>query len=382
MNRLCVVLLCAFCATAAVPACSNGSTEAVAAKAIEPNLAPNTVNTKLGEDFIDGAGRLWKCTGKASFQNINPEGIFARLGSTDTGGPSAGPAASLTLSELAERIRPVRLVGEYEYRLAEPDTLVAKRILAMQAPPPTQGNNVGPPPPPPFELKSDIQPAAIIYDPNDTRWLYYPGYATAFGRISQDCTFTLIGPSTALSAAHCFYQCGAWINGGLLHLAAYNHGSSESSAVFPNGSSGWYADSLTIPGGWFNGAGSSNCGSQTPLSHSGWDDDYAVLEFAPTRYPGNWSGWMGTELLSIGTQWIVGYNVGYQANPPASAKWSQWAAQGTYSFLDGARYIHYMDVYGGESGACIYNLKDPLVCFLHYTHSHFHGTAARVDAAA
>jgi V8-like Glu-specific endopeptidase len=326
-------------------ACGAGSEPSDSPVSTIPEaLGPNSASVVLGQDFVDADGRLWTCMGKAKTIDVaDPDAMFAN-GESGTPAPAA-PSAPPTLAELADLIRPVRLIGGYEYRLAEPDTLVAQRILAMQTAPATDGHSVATTAA--TATSSDLHPQFIIG--TDDRWL--APATSQYGRVQQNCTFAMIGPSTASCAAHCFYQHGAWITpGGLLYLSVYNFGGSPSNAVFPNGSSGWYADSLTIPSGWVSGAGADNP-IQTPSSHGGMDYDFAILEFSPSRYPGYASGWWGTKQSSTGTLREVGY-------PADKVTWSQWEIGGSYYSQSGARYVHYMDIAGGESGSCFYDVID------------------------
>lgn len=120
--------------------CASEDAPAPAVRRPGHSLGPTTTNAVLGTDYVDTDGRLWKCMGPAKFT------------SGDAGGPadpviadgSAPPNQALsyenmTEDELAEKVRPVRLVGGYEYRLAQPDYALARKIRAMKVPPPTDG---------------------------------------------------------------------------------------------------------------------------------------------------------------------------------------------------------------------------------------------------
>ena len=64
---------------------------------------------------------------------------------------------------------------------------------------------------------------------------------------------------------------------------------------------------------------------------------------------------MGTAQSSTGNQELIGY-------PTDKVTWSQWYTVGTYSSTSSARYVHYLDVFGGESGACIFSTPSPFYC--------------------
>lgn len=154
----------------------------------------------------------------------------------------------------------------------------------------------------------------------------FPGSANAY--LTQTCTATMIGPSTALSAAHCFYQNG-WIAS-----RSITFGADTVAPTAPFGS--FLADSLTLPGAWNN---------------TEWDWDFAVLEFSPTRSPGRDTGWFGTAMEFSGVRWIVGYP--FDKPTPSS-----WIKGGTYTASPGSRYEHNIDIVSGDSGACAYNVDD------------------------
>ena len=334
-------------------ACSSATERSGLDNAVPPPevvLAPTSASVTLGSDFHDAAGRLWTCTGKAKFENIDPEAMLKNANKGPSSISSPGPVPPTTVAELAEQLRPVRLVGEYEYRLAEPDTALAEKIMAMATPPETPGRMPSTEALAGFDLSTSVSPQHVFYWPNDDRTAYYPGAASAVGHLSQVCTIAMIGPSTALCAAHCFYSQGAWINGGVVAMAARNYGSSSSTASTPYGT--YNSDSVTIPGAWISGAGAlgSSQSGASPAAHPAMDWDFAVLEFAPTRSPGNQVGaWFGTS-----TNRASGYLQNIVAYPSDKPYRSQWRVSGYYSSQSGARFVNYMDIYGGESGACVY----------------------------
>src|SRR5262249_56924227 len=116
--------------------------------------------------------------------------------------PAAGPdLRTLSRETLAERLRPRRLVANIEYQLEKPDFEIADLILGMKAAPYTEGSQ------PTHEGPAFAKPKFIV-GPDDRRRLdtprFFPGSANAY--LSQNCTATMIGPSTPLGAPHCFYQ--------------------------------------------------------------------------------------------------------------------------------------------------------------------------------
>ena len=285
-------------------------------------LGPTSANA-TGADFIDANGRRWISSGPAVFRALDV--ATTEVHDAAAREPAGPPIESLSVSELAERLRPRRLVGGYEYRLAEPDFELAERILAMPKAATVEGHQ--PTEPIALGVETGVLPQFVI-PPTDDRvpiWTTTTFPARPFAYLGQSCTATLIGRSTALCAAHCFYQNG-WIS-----TPGITFGANTSAPTAPYGT--YNADSLTLPGAWNN---------------SEWDWDFAVLEFSPTRYPGNSTGWFGVEQNATGTNWIIGY-------PNDKPIPSPWISNGTYTAFPGSRYEHNIDIMPGESGACSYN---------------------------
>jgi len=139
----------------------------------------------------------------------------------------------------------------------------------------------------------------------------------------------MIGPSTALCAAHCFYQNG-WITS-----AGITFGADTVAPTSPFGT--FLADSLTLPGAWNN---------------TEWDWDFAVLEFSPTRPDlGRQTGWFGTGENFNGWKIMIGY-------PNDKPVPSPWIKGGTFTAAPGSRYEHNIDVISGDSGAGVYDSGD------------------------
>ena len=139
----------------------------------------------------------------------------------------------------------------------------------------------------------------------------------------------MIGPSTALCAAHCFYQNG-WITS-----TGITFGADTVAPTAPFGT--FLADSLTLPGAWNN---------------TEWDWDFAVLEFSPTRPDlGRQTGWFGTGQNFNGAKTMIGY-------PNDKPVPSPWIRSGTFTAAPGSRYEHNLDVIPGDSGAGVYDNGD------------------------
>jgi V8-like Glu-specific endopeptidase len=288
-------------------------------------LGPASVDA-IGEDFIDAWGRRWLAVGEVVPQEIDVAAMDERRTVDHVSPPEPDPL-TLSIEELAEKLRPRRLVGGYEYRLEQPDYEVAARILAMDEAPRTKGFR------PPESDARFIVPGgtARIQLTTPREW---PGSGNAY-LAPQNCTATMIGPSTALCAAHCFY------NGGWITSRDITFGANNVAPTAPFGS--FLADSLTMPGAW----------DRAPTSPgSGWDWDFAVLEFSPSRPNlGRTTGWFGAEEKMSGAQTIVGYPI----DKPVPTSWSKG---GTYTASPGSRYEHNIDAVPGDSGAGAYNSEE------------------------
>jgi len=300
-------------------------------------LGPSSEH-EAGQDFTDARGRRW-----VAAERINPRevDILETEQERRTPDPAAAVAPdprTLSRDDLARALQPRRLVGEYEYRLDEPDYEVADQILNMAQAPSTDGA---------WGDKSAYArakyltgpgfsgpPAGFVVGTDDRRRIDSPQFypASAFAYLSQGCTATMIGPSTALCAAHCFYQNG-WIS-----TASVTWGANTSAPTAPYGSAVF--DTITMPGQW---------------NSNEWDWDFAVLEFSPTRPDiGRQTGWFGTAQNFNGGKTMIGY-------PSDKPVPSSWIKSGNFTAAPGSRYEHNIDVIPGDSGAGTYDNVDSRV---------------------
>jgi len=284
-------------------------------------LGPSSTDA-TGKDFTDARGRLWLVVGKIVSQAMDIAESEKERRNADSYPPAEPHPLTLSREHLADKLRPRRLVGGFEYRLEKPDYDVADMILAMKAVPDT-GSSSG-------DAHATVKPKFIIGPDNRRRVdtpRVFPG--SAFAYLSQGCTATMIGPSTALCAAHCFYQNG-WINS-----KSITFGADTAAPTAPFGS--FLADSLTLPGAW---------------NATEWDWDFAVLEFSPSRPDlGRQTGWFGTGQNFNGAKTMIGY-------PSDKPVPSSWIKGGTFTASPGSRYEHNLDVIPGDSGAGTYNDAD------------------------
>ena len=283
----------------------------------EPMAGPASADA-TGRDFIDALGRRWIAGGKVAFKAIDIAETEKERQSADYRSPAEPDPRTLSVQDLAEKLSPRRLVGDYEYRLEQPDFEVAKKILGMEKAPYTEG----------FRAPEE----RFIIGTDDRTRVQNPGVfpGSAFAHLApQNCTATMIGPSTALCAAHCFYQNG-WITS-----RSITFGANTTAPTAPFGS--FLADSLTIPGAW---------------NATEWDWDFAVLEFSPTRPDlGRQTGWFGTGQNFNGAKTMIGYPV----DKPIP---SSWIKSGTFTAAPGSRYEHNLDAVPGDSGAGTYHSGD------------------------
>src|SRR5262249_43590353 len=138
----------------------------------------------------------------------------------------------LPVDVLADKLRPMRLIGEYLYELTVPDLALAQRIKD------TAGQLVTTPPGGPAVAAGGVKPQYVFScaNPENTAagdgrvqtsdTSQYTGSAT--GELHYNagggsfCSFAMIGPHTALSLAHCFYLNGAYAPSSYIVLGENN----------------------------------------------------------------------------------------------------------------------------------------------------------------
>ena len=143
-------------------------------------LGPTSADA-AGEDFTDARGRRWIVVGKVVPKEIDVAETEKERRNADDYPPPGPDPRTLSREDLAEKLRPRRLVGDYEYRLEQPDYEIAERILAMREVPNTEGS---PRSASAFaKLKFIVTPEFII-GPDDRRRLdnprFLPGSAYAY----------------------------------------------------------------------------------------------------------------------------------------------------------------------------------------------------------
>ena len=89
-------------------------------------LGPTSADA-TGKDFTDAKGRRWIAVAKVVPKEINVAETEAHNHNYRPAPPP--PPQTLPVQYLAEKLRPRRLVGGYEYRLEQPDFDLAEKIL-------------------------------------------------------------------------------------------------------------------------------------------------------------------------------------------------------------------------------------------------------------
>lgn len=296
-------------------------------------------------EIVDGKGQRWVRTRTAT---VVPDSAPRRRPSRDSKTPE-----DMTDEDLAKLLRPISMYNGYEYTVADLPLETARAIKARRRLT-TSGiqEDTGTPKPGSHTCVDDtceeqLQEQAIIGSDgrvvkrNNQDWPWRSMIVLTNQAMTFRCSAQLIGPSTAVSAAHCFHDGNNWFDTRKWSTGA----DSQDAIVYPDGlANGCYW--VSIPGGYASSDGE-------------FTYDYAVIEFSnmfPTcnLYPGNWAGWLGwwarppTSLI----QSTYGYVYGYPADKP----WPQIWGIGTNNMdVDGSDEIeHYADTYGGQSGAGLY----------------------------
>lgn len=331
-----------------------------------------------GLDIVDFKGRRWSHTGKVEMMSAEEE-LFLQARASEKPPHSGGrDEAAMTLDELAEALRMTTMIAGHSYVMAEPDYETAAAVLehrkleAWAAQPPKRDGG----PPPGYDEHPELLEALEI-EGSDNRYKHrdnttYPFRTEVWITNSSQtgyCTGTLIGPSTMISAAHCFHSNSGGGNGWYSERAwspgvdsqDSNRYSYEPYANYPSPSGVLIGGCLAafIPVAYTNGSSDKQY-------------DNAVVEFgypfACWLNPGNAVGWIGTVKPSNGNlsgQTIYGYgyprgsSVDYGCPGASNCNWPQvWGMGETGSLgYSGCCEINYdVDTSNGQSGMAMYQL--------------------------
>jgi V8-like Glu-specific endopeptidase len=321
-------------------------------------------------DFHDANGNAWRMRGPAKIASADtlPERVQSSELRT-AGLPS-------TDSERAAGLRPVAYFDGNEYELVATDEELLARYEALAA----SGPMGGAPGRPHVQTPGAVANVIGGEDRVPLGWnsVYYPNsavgasdsipYPPHFGYGSHGCTMTMIGPSTAISAAHCFYTPGvgwhptkSWTFG----VTSYIVQGTTSVTVDVHQAWPTYTGCywVTVPGAW------TTLRPHNPWTSSDFFYDFAVIEFsnsqAPTcnLFPGTTLGWYGWWTAS--DDQIAQHNArinGYPHIPTEYARTYAWPTQFTEGDYIGnvfsPSYENYlihtkMDVTHGNSGSAL-----------------------------
>jgi len=310
-------------------------------------------------DFTAPSGRKLKYI--RDVHDNRPEGEWEnRQVERAARGKSDTDLTTLSREQLAEDFRGVSLIDGKEYVDAEPNWRVADLILAAddfgKDEPPGNPNDDGTPAP------ETLQGHAITCCGTDNRTLQrsnlnFPfSTQVAIERLgAAACSGTMIGPSTMISAAHCYHSGSGWYSISLRYYFGADKQDGTSSLE-----PGDYVQTTTCS--WVTISGSFAAGN-TDRSH-----DHAVVEFGGPHCsgtPGNSTGWLGTwaasdSQITDDMMYLYGYP-GIDDDCPGNNCYfpSIWGIGNSESAPISSTEMKYKaDNSSGQSGAGVYRLKD------------------------
>lgn len=259
--------------------------------------------------------------------------------------PSPLPAEGMNRDELARAFQSVSLVDGEVYRSAAPNYVLADAVLDLRDEAPSIDGDKD-------ALAAEGSPEfgvvqKHLVDNTDSRFRVTTTQDNYWRRIAFyggqfTCTAFMIGPRTALTAAHCVWDRGTntWVHGG----------------------------TVVNPGNDYNNAGPWsqvwNEGDYYPTIAQAWIDvggvewDLAILNF--NNDVGNATGWWGIDTApSLDGAWIG--NGGYPSGPPNGlwgsmyASWELNATSAPRVSLSSDIVLFANDTTGGHSGGPVFN---------------------------
>lgn len=320
-----------------------------------PQVSPATRNLPdPPSKFVDKRGRTWDRY-PAVFAPEPPPGSNVIRSKGSDSPEKVRDYLTMSDEEVAELIRPITLVGQYEYRLHSPPLKEArelKEMMRQQDRGELQLSRGEPSETTLGVIEEDLQ-GQIIIGSSDTRvkkrdnlafpWRTIMWVTDAVSKTAM-CTAQLIGRSTATSVAHCFHNGSAWLPTRVMATGV----DGEDANPFPDGimECSW---AIAIPGGY-----------------DGTDEEYdfATLEssdmFPDTcnLYPGDWAGYLGFWPNYAPSSSQHGYVYGFPfSGCPGASNCNRpqiWGIGHNNMDEDGWNVDHYADTSAGQSGAALY----------------------------
>lgn len=269
---------------------------------------------------------------------VSPNSVYPRV--EPPYGDELGSVLEMSDYELAEALRPVIFNDGKEYTTDAPNTSFVellradrdRRTSSYTALPRSESEHI--------DAKSLHALSGIIgtdnrvvrrdntvYPMSTVTYLALPGGGYAGSG-------TMVGPSTAVTAAHVVHNGTNW-----LPFASFAPGTDcQDPTPMPFGSHGGY--NVTVPGGWVNNAGGDA------------RFDYAVIEFSGYGdFPGRASGWKGLWVAPDNV--VTGNRMYLYGHPSDKAQPQIWGNEGN-GLLNGQYINFFMDAWYGDSGSGLY----------------------------
>jgi len=243
-----------------------------------------------------------------------------------------------TVELMAEQMRPHLITQEgHDFMAADVDVDAARRAFEDIAPPET-GASEGVLPKDPAATTSNFVIANWSSALNCGRF-YYPERTSVW--MNDGCSAVVIGPHTVVTAAHCFYEYGAWKNQTVLTPAADKGDSTPCNTTQPYGT--WTSFDIWIPNQW--------------MASEDVNWDYSVMHV----YPGGGvnignMGWMGTS----GIDWNDTSELRRNSFPFLDSHYPvEWKSYGYgSSVIFGPNKSYSNDSWSGDSGGGVYKNAD------------------------
>lgn len=321
-------------------------------------------------DFTTPSGRKWKYV--RDVHDNRPEGEWERRqAERAASGKKDTDLTTLSREQLAEDFRGISLINGKEYVDAEPNWHVADLILSGKnfatseapgnpyddgtpAPETLQGHNI---------IGSDNR--SIQRSNRSFPFSVQVAFQNAAG---YRCSGTMIGPSTMISAAHCFHTGSGYRNTDWTYYFGADR--QDGTIALEVG------DYVTRTSCYVGTISTAYANGNTDRSH-----DHAVVEFySPCgARPGYLTGWLGTwaaanNYINDVMMYVYGYPGSNTDCPGNNCYWpSIWGHGSNQSGAINSTEMKYkIDTSGGQSGSGVYRTKDG---YRYVVGIHTHGDA-------